>query len=212
MNLTGKTIAITDADGPLPGAFAAAFGQHGATVERIQQNTDPAEFVTACPDIEALIYIPPVLPSGPTLELMQHAEPLNTLTAEIGRFMRLFQAVGGAMASRQHGCILIVGGLSGSTGWPGYAFPSALYGALLALTRSLACELATQNVRVLYLSHGAVEDYTPGAFAARAPAGKAATPDEIARVAVHLASDRASFMTGTEIRADGGWKAWGLLK
>ena len=46
----------------------------------------------------------------------------------------------------------------------------------------------------------------------RTPLGRIGTPEEIAKVAVYLASDRASFITGTLVHADGGWSAFGMLK
>src|SRR4029079_12876426 len=101
-----------------------------------------------------------------------------------------------------------------STGFPGWAIQSAVEGALLALTRSLACEWATSNVRVVYLARGAVGDEGERmeGWAARTPLGRSASPEEIARVALFLGGGRASFTTGTLVRADGGWSAWGLLK
>jgi NAD(P)-dependent dehydrogenase (short-subunit alcohol dehydrogenase family) len=114
------------------------------------------------------------------------------------------------MVARRQGCILVIGALNGSMGWPGYAASSAVQGALLAITRSLAVEWGAHNVRVEYLACGAVEGESPANFAARTPMGRSATPEQIAQVALYLA--RASFTTGTELRADGGWSAWGLLK
>ena len=208
LSLEGKRVAIaemTGSGGPLPDVFASVFAGQGATVERLHGG-DSAHL-----DSDALVYFPAALPPGPTLELLAEPESIAALNAELARFLTTFGNAAGAMQRRRHGCVLIVGNLSASTGWPGFAIPSALHGALLALTRSLACEFATSNVRVLYLSRGAVEGETPD-LAARAPHGRAAAPDEIARAAAHLISDRASFMTGTEVRADGGWKSWGLLR
>ena len=118
--------------------------------------------------------------------------------------------------------ILIVGGLGGLTGFPRWAASSALEGALIALTRSLACEWAQYHVRIVYLACGAVEgEHIPEATASeftvtanameRTAQKRAASMAEIIDTAFYLLSDRASFTTGSVIRADGGWTAWGLL-
>ena len=43
---------------------------------------------------------------------------------------------------------------------------------------------------------------------AKTPMGRIGTPEEIAGAVVYLASDEASFVTGTTIVVDGGWTAW----
>ena len=85
------------------------------------------------------------------------------------------------------------------------------------LARVLALEWASRGVRVNILAPGYVEtDLTAGIRAnpalrltieAATPLGRMATPDEIAAAAVFLASDAASYMTGTSLVLDGGWTA-----
>ncbi len=145
------------------------------------------------------------------------------MSSTLIRAFQLIKGVGAGMVERRRGCIITLGGLVASTGWPGWAAASALQGALLALARSLAVEWAPQNVRVVYLACGAAdgEPATAGLdgmvpkqaeLVARSPMGRVGRAEEIAQVALYLASYRASSITGTEIRVDGGWTAWGLLK
>jgi 2-keto-3-deoxy-L-fuconate dehydrogenase len=194
-----QTVAITPSERPLYQALAAAFASEGAAIV----DADAGQ------PIDVLVMLPPLVAPRPTLELTD-ADWSSAVENGLSRSFRRMKTVGAGMVARRQGCILIVGGLNGSTGWPGYAAASAVYGALLALTRSLAVEWGAHNVRVEYLACGAVEGESPAEFAARTPLGRSASPEQIAQVAVYLA--RASFTTGTEFRVDGGWSAWGLLK
>jgi len=108
-------------------------------------------------------------------------------------------------------------GLVGSPFSPLYSFTK---GGIIALVRSYALALAADKVRVNAIAPGQVE--TPGlaaffriddpeeiarrkaAFAATIPLGRASDPREIASVALFLASDLSSYVTGVTIPVDGG--------
>ena len=92
---------------------------------------------------------------------------------------------------------------------------TASKGAVLAMTRELAVEFARQGVRFNAICPGPVEtpllmhlfESDPAAFERRRvhiPIGRLAQPQEIARAALFLASDDASFVTGTAFAVDGG--------
>ena len=90
-------------------------------------------------------------------------------------------------------------------------------GALISLTKSLANQFAKQNVRCNIIHPGIIE--TPmqvpyladpakrKAFEEAIPLGRIAHPREIAAVALFLASEESSYITGAEIIADGGFTA-----
>jgi NAD(P)-dependent dehydrogenase (short-subunit alcohol dehydrogenase family) len=90
-------------------------------------------------------------------------------------------------------------------------------GALIALTRSLAIQFARKNVRCNIIHPGIIETpmqapYLKDAkkrrsFEESIPLGRIAHPREIAQVALFLASDESSYVTGTEIVVDGGFMA-----
>src|SRR5207248_9919731 len=94
---------------------------------------------------------------------------------------------------------------------------TAAKGALISLTRSIAIQFARQNVRCNISHPGIIE--TPmqapylkdpakrKSFADGIPLGRIAHPREIAHVALFLASDESSYVTGAEIVADGGFTA-----
>jgi NAD(P)-dependent dehydrogenase (short-subunit alcohol dehydrogenase family) len=84
-------------------------------------------------------------------------------------------------------------------------------GAVTALTKALALELAPHGVTVNAIAPGAVETslshYSPeerAAYERRTPIGRVAQPEDIANVALFLASDLSRNVTGHELLADGG--------
>jgi NAD(P)-dependent dehydrogenase (short-subunit alcohol dehydrogenase family) len=93
---------------------------------------------------------------------------------------------------------------------------TASKGAVLSLTREIAIEFAKKNVRVNAISPGPVETpllatlFDPRQKARRlvhVPYGRFARPIEIAEAAAFLASDAASYISGHELRVDGGISA-----
>lgn len=89
-------------------------------------------------------------------------------------------------------------------------------GALISLTRSLAIQFARDNVRCNIIHPGIVDTPMQSRYVTRAkrksfedaiPLGRLAHPREIARVALFLASDESSYVTGAEITVDGGFMA-----
>jgi len=98
------------------------------------------------------------------------------------------------------------------------AFPtlpaySASKGGVSCLTRLTAAEYASQNIRVNAILPGAIDtgmtrgmpkDYLQGAIDGTLM-GRIGRPEEIANLALFLASDEASFITGTETQVDGGY-------
>lgn len=116
------------------------------------------------------------------------------------------------------GVILITASTNALVGHPLYADYNASKAALLALTRTMALELAP-HVRVNAVCPGYVltpmqhAEYTPELLAAvdrRLPLGRHASPDEIGALFAFLASDEAAYITGAAIPIDGGETAGGL--
>ena len=102
-----------------------------------------------------------------------------------------------------------------SAGFPKAAIYSATKGAVDAITRGLAAELGPRKIRVNAIAPGGVE--TEGThdigitgsdiekmMIDRTPLGRIGQPDDIARVAVFLASDDSAWLTGERLKASGG--------
>ncbi len=116
-----------------------------------------------------------------------------------------------------NGSLINVASIMGHRGLRQLAGYSATKGAVLALTRALAVEYAPFNIRVNSISPGFIETAMTNR-ALRMPAIKKALVDrtvmrrlgqpvEIGRVALFLASEDASYVTGAEILVDGGMSA-----
>lgn len=110
------------------------------------------------------------------------------------------------------GAIVNIASMAGHRGSFGHAPYSAAKGAVLALTRSLAQEVASRNIRCNAISPGLID--TPmvrGLMQERGsdmlkmtPLGRLGTPEEVAGVAAFLCSDSAAFLTAETIQVNGG--------
>jgi NAD(P)-dependent dehydrogenase (short-subunit alcohol dehydrogenase family) len=119
---------------------------------------------------------------------------------------------------RSGGSIILTGSTTGSMGTPAFSVYSATKAAIRNFARSWALDLKGTGIRVNVLSPGATT--TPGllnglartgmqeallaSLASQAPLERLGSPDETAAVALFLASDESSFMTGGEVFVDGG--------
>jgi 3-oxoacyl-[acyl-carrier protein] reductase len=114
------------------------------------------------------------------------------------------------------GVIVNIGSTAGIRPRPGLAWYNATKGAVNLLSKSMAVELAPDNIRVVALAPVAGEtpllatfmgEDTPekrAAFRASIPLGRLSLPQDIANAALFLASDEASMITGSVLEVDGG--------
>jgi NAD(P)-dependent dehydrogenase (short-subunit alcohol dehydrogenase family) len=115
------------------------------------------------------------------------------------------------------GSIIMMGSVSALAGFTrAQDAYTAAKGALISLTKSLAIQFARDRIRCNVIHPGIVDTplqapYLNEAlrkeFQAGIPLGRIAEPREIAQVALFLASDESSYMTGTELVVDGGFTA-----
>jgi NAD(P)-dependent dehydrogenase (short-subunit alcohol dehydrogenase family) len=129
-------------------------------------------------------------------------------------FTRLARAVVRPMTRARAGRIVAVGSVIGQVASPGSAAYAASKAALLGYVKTLAIESAKRGVTVNYVAPGFVDTDMLAPFASyraatetRIPAGRFATPAEIANVVGFLVSPAASYITGAVIPVDGGLTA-----
>jgi 3-oxoacyl-[acyl-carrier protein] reductase len=130
------------------------------------------------------------------------------------------QAAGQVMLDQGHGVIVNVASIFGKVGMPERAAYAASKHGVIGLTKVLGVEWARRGVRVVAVNPSYVRtalddiDQTAGGYTGadverRTPAGRFATPEDVARVVAWLASDAASFVNGSCVDVDGGWLAYG---
>ncbi|MGH9534039.1 MAG: SDR family oxidoreductase [Terriglobales bacterium] len=133
---------------------------------------------------------------------------------------RMCRAFLPAMLAAGHGVILNVSSVASSLkGTPNRFVYGATKAALIGLTKSIAADYVGRGIRCNAICPGTVD--TPSlavriaaqgdaaaaraAFVARQPMGRLGRPEEVAALAVYLASDEAAFTTGQALVVDGGW-------
>ena len=125
----------------------------------------------------------------------------------------LAAAVTRPMVKQRGGAIVFVSSIVGVAGNPGQSAYSATKAGLLGLTKSLAKEIGSRNVRVNAVAPGLIETAMTAEMpeAARAnylrqiALGRPGSPDDVAGVVSFLCSDAARYVTGQTIVVDGGF-------
>lgn len=169
---------------------------------------------------DALLNATGLVHQGTVLETDEAAWAAS-LELNVTAHFRIIRAFLPAMIAAGGGAIVTIASAVGvHKGAPNRAAYSATKAALIGLTRAVAADHVGQGVRANAICPGSVDtpslearmralggDYETvrRRFVDRAPMGRMARADEIAALAVYLASDEAAFVTGESVVIDGGW-------
>ncbi|BBZ22947.1 3-oxoacyl-[acyl-carrier-protein] reductase [Mycolicibacter hiberniae] len=122
------------------------------------------------------------------------------------------RAAAAIMRERKRGAIVNMSSISGKVGMIGQTNYSAAKAGIVGMTKAASKELAYLGVRVNAIQPGLIRSAMTEAMpqriwdskVAEVPMGRAGEPDEVAGVALFLASDMSSYMTGTVLEVTGG--------
>jgi len=221
----GARVVVVDVDGAAAEATASEIGRCGGTCLAIAANASREADVTALLERSVAAFGPPnVLVNSAattgfgTLADTPVAELDRVLSNNVRSTWLCAQAVAPLMRVAGGGAVVNMASIAGIVGAPGMAAYSTSKGALITMTRTLALEQAEHGIRVNCICPGSID--TPMLQASfdraadpdgarlrnvkRHPLGRLGTAEEVANLALFLASDEASFMTGSICVIDGG--------
>jgi len=162
--------------------------------------------------------------AGITLPSDSDVQPVEifsrTLEANLTSAYRTCSLIGQSMAHRRRGSIITVASIGALMGFPGNPGYVAAKGGLRMMSKALALDLGSSNVRVNCIVPGYIQtDMTAASYndpaknqdrASRTMLGRWGQVEDMVGVAIFLASGASAYATGADFVIDGGWTAKGL--
>ncbi len=249
MRLDGKRVIITGGGGGIGGAIANRMAQAGARImiadlylERASRTAQVlgAEHlavevdVASLPSVEAMVRTAEREMGG--VDVLVHSAGVALLKdifevdpADwrqvidinlMGTYYCCLAVAKSMVARKSGGCLINIASAAAERPSRGATAYGASKGGVVTLTRGLAVDLASRNIRVNAIAPGPVEtemarkehrSETRTMFQRMIPMGRYARPDEIASAALFLASDESSYVSGAIVTVDGGYSGAGNI-
>jgi NAD(P)-dependent dehydrogenase (short-subunit alcohol dehydrogenase family) len=190
-------------------AVEAAGGKARFIAADLASFEDVSRLAEATSDVDVLVNNAGVSRGGPE----QTAEEAFGVTFDVNVKAPFFltAAIAPRMAAKGGGSIINISSMAATIGMNGLAAYGASKAALESLTKAWTAEYAAQGVRINTVAPGPTRTPVAAAmgerfeaFASSTPAGRGATPEEIANAVSFLASEQASYIYGAILPADGG--------
>ena len=180
--------------------------------------TDPASLDTAIAAVEAELGPIEVLVANAgitkdtLLMRMSDEEFESVVDTNLNGVFRVVKRVTKSMLRQKFGRIILIGSVVGLLGSAGQVNYSATKSALVGIARSITREIGAKNITANVVAPGFIDtDMTASlsaelsaTYRSRIPAGRFASPEEVAKVVRWIASDEASYISGAVIPVDGG--------
>ncbi len=236
-DLTGKVALITGATGGIGGAIAKQMKAAGATVVVSGRNVAKldAEFgeeyikipcdlaadggavelimntIEAAGKIDILVNNAGI--TKDTLLMRMSDEQFDdVINTNLRSCFKMCRAAIMPMMKNRFGRIINMASIIGAIGGAGQANYAASKGGMIAMTKSIAAEVASRGITANCIAPGFIQtpmtDVLPEelkkTYLAQIPAGRFGTPDDIASACVFLASDEAAYINGQVLHVNGG--------
>ncbi|HEX5161284.1 MAG TPA: SDR family oxidoreductase [Steroidobacteraceae bacterium] len=185
----------------------------------VRDATAISEFAARVGPVNVLFNCAGSVPAGTILDV-DPAKWNSAFDLNVNSMYHMIRAFLPGMIAAGGGSIINMSSVAGSiTGVPDRCAYGATKAAVIGLTKSVAADFVTKGIRCNAICPGTVDtpslqsrlhaygDYakTRAEFEARQPMGRFGKPEEIAALALHLASDESGFTTGQIHIIDGGW-------
>lgn len=236
-NLNNKIVLITGATGGIGGAIARQMKLAGATVvvsgrgiDKLNSEFDDG-FIKIASDLSADGAVEKLINdaieragridvlinnagiTADTLMMRMSDEQFdNVINVNLRATFKLCRAVVSLMMKQRFGRIINMASIIGAIGGPGQANYAASKGGMIAMTKSIAAEVASRGITANCIAPGFIKtpmtdvlpDELKKTYLAQIPAGRFGEPIDIANTCVFLASDEASYINGQTIHVNGG--------
>lgn len=219
IDFTGRNVVVTGAAGGIGAVIAAAFSRAGAHVLAPSHGTmdvcsahSVERFFADVPDVDVVINNAGIYPVSRLLE-MTPGEWRKVIETNLTGVHHCTRSAARAMAARgEGGAIVNIASNEALSTAQGHSHYVASKAGVVAYTRAAAFELGPQGIRVNAISpalidrEGIESSWPEGvaSFLKRAPLGRLGKAEDVANACLFLASDAASFITGTNLVVDGG--------